>query len=79
MKSLGIHIDAVKTPATKRTLKHQHPSWKEAAISFLARVIKKVKIWKITSAKLILIIQEAPKHADSPPDASGQSIIEAGK
>ena len=77
MKLLLIHIEPVNRPPTKRNLTPQQPSWNPAAISFLARHTKNTKIWKHVNAKLILIIIDAPKHADlstSPPDASGHPI-----
>jgi len=78
MKSLLIHIEPMKTAITNRNLKHQHPSWKEAAISFLAKITKNTTKWKQKRAKLILIIAEAPRHADDPPEESGQFSMPPG-
>ena len=68
MNELGIHIEAIYPTATMKNLVAQQPSWNPAAIAFLERMNTKTKRWKQNSTKLILMMFDAPKHADDPPD-----------
>jgi len=72
MKVLGIHMDPIKNASTNKFLNAQQPSWNDAAISFLARIIRNTNKWKIKSTKLILIIALAPKQAVSTPSTSDE-------
>lgn len=78
MKSFEIHIDAVNMAATNMILIIQQPSWNRAAIFVRDIIISKITAWNNIRAKLILTIDEAPKQAELPPDASGQFSISLG-
>lgn len=73
-KLFGIHIVAIKKPRTNKNFANQHPSWTIATQVFRGKIIKKMRAWKHDSTKVILIMHEAPRQVDPPPEASGQSI-----